>query len=123
MRVRLWKESEVMRKVVRFSMLIVLASILSAGSIQAQESSTKAAQSSVETWLSLIDNESYAASWDTAATLFRNAVTQEKWQAAAQTAHAVWSDEVAHAEKRNVHNGAAWRTGWRVCGLPIQYEF
>ena len=76
------------RQVVRFSMLVALASILGSGSIQAQDSSTKAAQTSVETWLSLIDNQSYAASWDTAATLFRNAVTQEKWQAAAQTARA-----------------------------------
>jgi hypothetical protein len=32
----------------------------------------------------LIDNQSYAASWDAAASVFRNAVTQEKWQAAAQ---------------------------------------
>jgi hypothetical protein len=43
---------------------------------------------SVEAWLSLIDNENYQASWDTAATLFRNAITQEKWQSAAQTARA-----------------------------------
>lgn len=74
------------RQVVRFSMLVTLASILGSGSIQAQESSTKTAQTSVEAWLSLIDNESYAASWDTAATLFRNAITQERWQAAVQTA-------------------------------------
>ena len=74
------------RQAVRFSMLVALVSILDAGSIQAQDASTKAAQTSVETWLSLIDKQSYAASWDTAATLFRNAITQEKWQAAAQAA-------------------------------------
>jgi hypothetical protein len=74
------------RRVSRFSMLVALASIRGSGFIQAQESSTKAAQTSVEAWLSLIDNQGYAASWDTAATLFRNAVTQEKWQAAAQAA-------------------------------------
>jgi hypothetical protein len=74
------------RRVVRSSMLVALASTLGSGFIQAQESSTKAAQTSVEAWLSLIDSRSYAASWDTAATLFRNAITQEKWQAAAQTA-------------------------------------
>lgn len=67
-------------------MLVALASIVGSDSIQAQESSTKAAQTSVVTWLSLIDSERYAASWDTAATLFRNAITQEKWQAAVQTA-------------------------------------
>ena len=76
-----------MRQVVRFSMLVAFLSILgSRSSIQAQESSTKAAQTSVGAWLSLIDNERYAASWDAAATLFRNAVTQEKWQAAVQAA-------------------------------------
>jgi len=76
-----------MRQVVRFSMLVAFVSILgSRSSIQAQESSTKAAQTSVGAWLSLIDNGRYAASWDAAATLFRNAVTQEKWQAAVQAA-------------------------------------
>lgn len=72
------------RRVVRFSLLVALASMLGSGSIHAQESSTKAAQTSVDAWLSLIDNESYAASWETAASLFRNAITLEKWQAAAQ---------------------------------------
>ena len=41
-----------------------------------------------EAWLSLIDNQNYAASWDAAATLFRTRVTQEQWQTAAQTARA-----------------------------------
>jgi hypothetical protein len=40
--------------------------------IHAQEPGTKAAQMSVEAWLSLIDNQSYAASWDAAASIFRN---------------------------------------------------
>ena len=67
-------------------MLVVLASIFGSGSAQAQESATKAAQTLVEVWLSLIDKQNYAASWETAASLFRSAITQEKWQAAAQTA-------------------------------------
>jgi hypothetical protein len=68
-------------------MLIVLAlAVLSVASAHGQESGTAAAQTSVEEWLSLIDNQSYAASWDDAASLFKNAVTQEKWQAAVQTA-------------------------------------
>jgi hypothetical protein len=69
-------------------MLVALAAILGSGSIQAQESSTKAAQTATEAWLSLIDNQNYAASWDAAATLFRTRVTQEQWQTAAQTARA-----------------------------------
>jgi len=69
-------------------MVFGLAACLGSGPAQAQEPGTKAAQTSVEAWLSLIDNQNYAASWDTAATLFRSAITQEKWQAAAQTARA-----------------------------------
>jgi hypothetical protein len=78
-----------MRQVVRLSILAALAaSILGFGSIQAQEPGTKAEQTSVEAWLSLVDDQSYAASWDTAASLFKAAISQEKWQAAAQTARA-----------------------------------
>jgi hypothetical protein len=68
-------------------MLVVLALTLGSA-IHAQEAGTKAAQSAVEGWLSLIDSQNYAASWDSAASLFKNAITQEKWQAAAQTARA-----------------------------------
>lgn len=63
-----------------------LTCILGALSTRAQESPTKAAQSSAETWLSLIDNKSYAASWDTAATLFKNAITRDKWEASVRAA-------------------------------------
>jgi hypothetical protein len=76
------------RRVVQFSLLVVLASILGSRAIQAQQSGTKLAQTSTEAWLSLIDNQSYAASWDAAASLFKSAVPQEKWQAAAQAARA-----------------------------------
>ena len=75
-------------RIVRFSLLVVLASILGSRFIHAQDSGTKAAQTSTEAWLSLIDSQSYAASWDAAASLFRNAITQEKWQAAVQAARA-----------------------------------
>ena len=75
------------RRIVQISMLVFFAILVVALS-QAQEANTKAAQASVEAWLSLIDNESYKASWDTAATLFRNAVTPAKWQEAAQGARA-----------------------------------
>lgn len=75
-------------RIVPFTLLVALTAMLVSGSVEAQGSGTKAAQASVEAWLALIDSESYAASWESAATLFRNAITQEKWQAAAQTARA-----------------------------------
>ena len=80
------------RHVVRVSILVTLASVVGSSPILAQESGTRAAQTSVEAWLALIDNQSYAASWDTAATLFRNAITQEKWQAAVQTGRAPFGE-------------------------------
>jgi uncharacterized protein DUF4019 len=70
----------------QFLVLVMLAFILGARVPQAQESTTQAAQKSAESWLSLIDRRSYAASWDAAATFFKNAVSQEKWQAAVQAA-------------------------------------
>jgi Protein of unknown function (DUF4019) len=76
------------RRVVRLSIVLALTAILGSGSVHAQESGTKVAQASVEAWLSLIDNQDYGTSWDTAATLFRSAVTREQWQAAVRGARA-----------------------------------
>ena len=72
--------------IVRFALLLAFASIPGASSIHAQESDTRAAQASVEAWLSLIDNQNYATSWDTAAGFFRARVSKVQWQTAAQTA-------------------------------------
>ena len=74
------------RSSIRFSILVVVVAILGARAVPAQEPGTKAAQTATEAWLSLVDNQSYAASWDAAAGMFRNAVTQEKWEAAAKAA-------------------------------------
>jgi Protein of unknown function (DUF4019) len=76
------------RRVIPFPLSIVLALILGFSVTQAQVTDTTAAQASAEAWLSLVDGQSYAASWSAAAGLFRNAVTQEKWQAAVQSARA-----------------------------------
>ena len=76
------------RRVVRFLLLVALVSTLGARSVHVQESSTKAAQASVDAWLALIDGQRYAASWDEAASIFKSAVPQEKWSAAVQAARA-----------------------------------
>jgi outer membrane protein assembly factor BamD (BamD/ComL family) len=62
-------------RAIQLSVLVAAVVILSSGA-RAQESSTKAAQTSVEEWLSLIDHAQDAASWETAASLFKKAVTQ-----------------------------------------------
>ena len=74
----------VMHRMVRIVLLIALGSMAGADIIRAQQSDTKAAQAATEAWLALIDEGSYAASWEQAAAGFRNAVTSEKWQAMVQ---------------------------------------
>ena len=78
-----------MRQLSRLIAVVTLLSICGSGVVRAQEG-TRAAQTSVETWLSLVDTEQYAASWDTSATLFRRAITSENWQAAVQKARAAF---------------------------------
>jgi hypothetical protein len=73
------------RHVAQIAPLVVLAFVLGDCPIHAQEPATKAAQASVESWLSLIDMRSYGASWQAAATIFKGAITSEKWQAAVQS--------------------------------------
>jgi hypothetical protein len=87
------------RAVVRFALLFAVASIAGASSIQAQESDTRAAQASVEAWLSLIDTQNYSASWDTAASFFRARVSQAQWQTAAQTARSPFGQLKSRALK------------------------
>jgi hypothetical protein len=71
------------RRLVRLALVLAL---LGSGIARAQEPSTKEALTSVEAWLSLIDNENYSASWDAAASFFRARVTPDQWQTAAHTA-------------------------------------
>jgi hypothetical protein len=68
------------RLTIRFSLLAAMVSILGLGCIRAQDSGTKAAQTATETWLALVDKQDFGATWDAAASLFKNAITKEKWQ-------------------------------------------
>jgi hypothetical protein len=45
----------------------------------AAESDEKAAQAAAEKWLALVDAGNYGESWDTAASMFRKALTKEQW--------------------------------------------
>jgi len=46
------------------------------------------ATSAAKTWLALTDSGKYGASWDTAAAMFRGAVTKENWEKALGTVRA-----------------------------------
>ena len=54
--------------------------------LAAQDADTKAARTAVESWLKLIDSQSYAASWDEAASGFRNVIPSDRWQTAVRAA-------------------------------------
>ena len=65
----------------RIAFLAVVSLILSVGAVYAASiEKEKAAVSSAEKWLRMIDEEKYAESWKDAAELFRNAVTPEQWE-------------------------------------------
>ena len=48
---------------------------------QSDEQAEAAAQAAAIKWLALVDTGQFAASWATAAMLFRTSVPQERWQA------------------------------------------
>ena len=74
-----------MRVLITRRFALVLASlVLLAGPAAAQE--TAAAQKAATEWLVLIDAGRYAESWTAAASTFKQAVTQDKWQEAVKTA-------------------------------------
>jgi hypothetical protein len=60
-------------------LLTILSVLFIVGSPSANEVATKAAVTAAGTWLSLVDVENYAESWNQAAGFFKNAVTKEQW--------------------------------------------
>jgi len=60
--------------------LTILSILFSMGALRANEVAEKAAITASGAWLSLVDGENYAESWNQAAALFKAAVTKEQWQ-------------------------------------------
>ena len=58
------------------------AGLLLAGPAWAGDTPEDAAQAAAETWLKVVDEGRYEASWDQAAKLFKGAVTREQWKQA-----------------------------------------
>lgn len=62
----------------------VAVTLLSPGVLHtADKPAEEAAQTSVESWLKLVDAGQYEASWDQAAKYFKGAVSKDKWKEAA----------------------------------------
>src|SRR2546426_3779453 len=79
------------RRTMRLLSAILAGLILNAGSIaraQLPDSTTAipAAQLAATSWLGLVDKGRYGESWDSAAALFRQAVTKPSWEAAGGSA-------------------------------------
>jgi hypothetical protein len=69
-----------MKRTGAMAVLWLLLALVSADpALRADEAAEKAAKSAAMTWLGLVDQGNYAASWDSAAAYFRNAVSREQW--------------------------------------------
>jgi hypothetical protein len=66
-----------------FMMACLIGAIAAAGGAFAADKPEDAAQAAAESWLRLVDNADYAASWEQAAKVFKGAVQQADWGKAA----------------------------------------
>ena len=66
------------RPTLRLLLVCLLALVMSPRSVLAQD--TTAAETAATAWLAQVDAGKYADSWTSAASAFKQAVTQEKWQ-------------------------------------------
>ena len=64
-----------MRKVALLGVMLIMAASVAV----AQNAKTDAAQKNAESWLALVDQGDYAASYDQASSMFKSALTKEKW--------------------------------------------
>jgi hypothetical protein len=62
-----------------FVLLSCLSLMVCSQTLLADEAAEKAAQAASEQWLALVDQGQYAESWGTAASYFKNAVSEKQW--------------------------------------------
>ncbi len=69
----------------KIACLVVIVMMLSvAAAVAGNSAKETSAVFSAEQWLGMIDEGKYAQSWEEAAELFRNAVTQDQWEQSLQ---------------------------------------
>ena len=68
--------------ILRVTSIFALAMFLGGGA-WASDKPEDAAQTAADSWLKLVDDAEYGASWDQAAELFKGAVTKDRWKQAA----------------------------------------
>jgi hypothetical protein len=62
--------------------LAFAALLVATGPARAEDAQEKAAVAAADAWLKLVDAGSYGASWDEAASFFRNAIARTEWEKA-----------------------------------------
>ena len=76
-----------MKKVVLIAVLTLLAGL----AVMAQNTKTDTAEKGAESWLALVDKGDYEASYDQASSMFKSALTQDKWVSADLNMLDAWS--------------------------------
>ena len=67
------------RAVVLGSVPVLLFSFITTTAPAADQAAVDEATKAADGWLKLVDNGDYKQSWETASSLFRNAVTEDQW--------------------------------------------
>jgi hypothetical protein len=64
----------------KWMLLTILLFSMSFAAVEANEQAEKEAVDEAKAWLALVDQGDYAGSWESAASLFKSAVTKDQWQ-------------------------------------------
>lgn len=67
------------RAIVLGSILVLLLSVVATNTRAADQAVVDEATKAADRWLKLVDAGDYKQSWDSASSLFRNAVTKDRW--------------------------------------------
>jgi len=84
---------------IRLSSVVIFSSLVFLSFLHANPTAEKAALTSADKWLALVDEGKYSRSWDQAAEYFRNAVTRDQWIASLKAVRAPLGKLVARKLK------------------------
>ena len=68
-----------MRAIVLGSILVLLLNVVATTAGASDQTAVDEATKAADRWLKLVDGGDYKKSWDTASSIFRNAVTEDQW--------------------------------------------
>lgn len=68
-----------------------------------QERAVQEAVAASESWLKLVDSDDFAESWNQAAALFKNAITDEKWRESLDMVRGMFGKALSRAVKKTTY--------------------